>query len=146
MENYEFLELKNQLCFPLYLCSKELIKKYTPILDELGLTYTRYLVMMYFWERKESNLLSASEALWIDSSTLTPIIKALEKSGYLTRKRSDKDERNLVIKLTEQGEKLKECALSVPVKVAACLGIDAEDAKTLKTLLDKILLNLHSCN
>ena len=74
---YDSLTLKNQLCFPIYLCSKEIIRKYTPLLEEMDLTYTQYIVMMYFWERKKSNVKEIANVLLLDSSTLTPLLKKL---------------------------------------------------------------------
>ena len=143
MDNkYDSLTLKNQLCFPIYLCSKEIIRKYTPILDELNLTYTQYIVMMFFWENKTSNVKDLGKTLLLDSSTLTPLLKKLEKKGYITRVRSTVDERNLVLELTPEGEKLKEKALGVPVKIGKCINLTEDEAKTLYSLLYKVLLNV----
>ena len=143
MENiYDILKLKNQLCFPIYLCSKEIIRKYTPLLDELNLTYTQYVVMMYFWEKKESNVKDLGNTLILDSSTLTPLLKKLEKKGYITRTRSSTDERNLIITITESGEKLKDKALSIPKKIGECLDLTDEEAKTLYSIIYKVLVNI----
>ena len=143
MENiYDILKLKNQLCFPIYLCSKEIIRKYTPLLDELNLTYTQYVVMMYFWEKKESNVKDLGNTLILDSSTLTPLLKKLEKKGYITRARSSTDERNLIITITESGEKLKDKALSIPKKIGECLDLTDEEAKTLYSIIYKVLVNI----
>jgi DNA-binding MarR family transcriptional regulator len=100
---YDSLTLKNQLCFPIYLASKEIIRKYTPILDKLNLTYTQYIVMMYLWEKKTSNVKEIGKTLLLDSSTLTPLLKKLESKGFITRVRSSEDERNLIIEITEKG-------------------------------------------
>ena len=143
MENkYEALSLKNQLCFPIYLCSKELIRKYTPLLEELNLTYTQYIVMMYFWEKKESNVKEIGKTLLLDSSTLTPLLKKLESKGYIKRKRSVSDERNLQITITGKGELLKEEALDIPKKIGKCLDLNEDEIKTLYTLIYKVLLNI----
>ena len=143
MDNkYDSLTLKNQLCFPIYLCSKEIIRKYTPILDELNLTYTQYIVMMFFWENKTSNVKDLGKTLLLDSSTLTPLLKKLEKKGYITRVRSTVDERNLVLELTPEGEKLKEKALGVPGKMGKCINLTEDEVKTLYSLLYKVLLNV----
>ena len=138
-EKYDILKLKNQICFPLYLCSKEIIRKYEPFLKEIDLTYTQYLVMMYFWEMKSSNLKELAKALIIDPSTLTPLLKKLEKKGYIKRVRSKEDERNLVISLTEKGEALKDEALSVPENVKKCVNLSEEESIELYTLLRKML-------
>lgn len=143
---YDVLKLKNQLCFPIYLCSKEIIKKYTPFLEKLDLTYTQYIVMMYFWEKETSNVKEIGKALILDSSTLTPLLKKLENKGYITRIRSTKDERNLVITLTEKGKLLREQALSVPEQVGKCINLSKEEAEMLYKLTYKILVNLEEEN
>lgn len=143
---YDILKLKNQLCFPIYLCSKEIIKKYTPFLEKLDLTYTQYIVMMYFWEKETSNVKEIGKALILDSSTLTPLLKKLENKGYITRIRSTKDERNLVITLTEKGKLLREQALSVPAQVGKCINLSKEEAEMLYKLTYKILVNLEEEN
>jgi len=143
MENkYDSLMLKNQLCFPIYLCSKEIIRKYTPWLEEIGLTYTQYIVMMYFWEKGKSNVIDIGKALLLDSSTLTPLLKKLENKGYITRIRSSIDERRLDVELTEKGKKLKDKAIDIPKKMGKCLDLSEEDAKTLCGLMYKILMNV----
>ncbi|MBR4618233.1 MAG: MarR family transcriptional regulator [Bacilli bacterium] len=141
-DKYDSLKLKNQLCFPIYLSSKEIIRKYTPLLKSLDLTYTQYIVMMYFWENKSSNVKSLGEKLLLDSSTLTPLLKKLENKGYIERKRSNEDERNLVIKITPEGENLKDKALNVPEKIGQCINLTEEEAKTLYLLINKILFNI----
>lgn len=138
---YDSLTLKNQLCFPIYLCSKEIIRKYTPILNELNLTYTQYIVMMYFWEKKKSNVKEISKTLLIDSSTLTPLLKKLETKGYITRVRSLKDERNLDVKITDSGMKLRDTALSIPKEIRKCLNLTQEEAENLYVLMCKIIMN-----
>ena len=138
---YESLTLKNQLCFPIYLCSKEIIRKYTPLLDKLNLTYTQYIVMMYFWEKEKSNVKELGKALLLDSSTLTPLLKKLETKGYITRVRSTIDERNLSIAITKKGLELRDKALSIPMKMGKCININEEEAKTLYKLINKVLIN-----
>lgn len=142
MDNYESIKLKNQLCFPLYLCSKEIIRKYTPLLGELDLTYTQYIVMMYMWEVKKSNVKEIGKAILLDSSTLTPLLKKLENKGYIRRERNEFDERNLIISLTNIGEHLKEKALYIPEKVGKCINLSPEEAKCLYNILYKILFNV----
>lgn len=149
MENkYDSLMLKNQLCFPIYLCSKEIIRRYTPILNELNLTYTQYVVMMYFWEKGKSNVKELGDVLLLDSSTLTPLLKKLESKGYIKRERSKLDERNLEVMITEEGLKLRDSALVIPNEIGKCIGLDKEEAKTLYELVYKVLMNVEkeNCN
>ena len=136
------LLLKNQLCFLLYLCSKEIIRKYSPLLNELDLTYTQYIVMMYLWENKETNVKELGKTLILDSNTLTPLLKKLESKNYITRNKSNNDSRNTIIKLTEEGESLKNKCLSIPEMVGKCVNLSEDEAKTLYTILYKILYNI----
>ena len=142
MDKYDSLKLKNQLCFPIYLCSKEIIRKYTPLLNELNLTYTQYIVMMCFWEVEESNLKDLGKTLMLDSSTLTPLLKKLELKGYIERKRNLNDERNLVIKLTKEGISLRNKAIDIPSKMGKCVNLSDSEAKMLYSLIYKVLLNV----
>ncbi len=142
MDKYDSLKLKNQLCFPIYLCSKEIIRKYTPLLNEINLTYTQYIVMMYFWEVEESNLKDLGKTLMLDSSTLTPLLKKLELKGYIERNRSFTDERNLVIKLTKEGINLRCKAIDIPSKIGKRINLSDSDIKTLYSLIYKVLLNV----
>ena len=139
---YDSLKLENQLCFPIYLCSKEIIRRYTPFLDKLDLTYTQYIVMMYFWEKEKSNVKDISKSLLIDSGTLTPILKKLEKKGYIKRVRSTIDERNLEVTITEKGMNLREEALSVPKNMKECIKLDEKDAKNLYKIMYQLLYNI----
>lgn len=141
-KDYSKLKLKNQICFPLYLCSKELVRKYTPMLNDLDLTYTQYVVMMYFWEKEESSLKRLSNMILLDSGTLTPVLVKLEKKGYIKRNRSLKDERNLMIRLTKKGRELKDKAIDIPTEITKCLNLSEKDAKTLYMLCYKALFNL----
>jgi len=136
---YEMLKLENQLCFPLYACAKEVVRRYTPFLDELDLTYTQYISMMVLWEQKELTVKELGERLFLDSGTLTPLLKKLEGKGYLTRARSKADERSLIVSITPEGEALKERAAQVPAKIGACVNLPPEDAQTLYGLLHKLL-------
>ena len=138
-KQYPALKLENQLCFPLYACSKEVVKRYKPHLDKLDLTYTQYITMMVLWENKQMNVKELGERLYLDSGTLTPLLKKLEKKGYVRRERSEEDERNLIVTITEQGEALKEKAAQVPVKMGQCVNLSSEEAKTLYQLLYKLL-------
>lgn len=133
------LKLKNQLCFPLYSASREVVKKYHPYLTEIGLTYTQYITMMVMWEEKKLSVKVLGEKLFLDSGTMTPVLKSLEQKGFVTRNRSEEDERSVIVKITESGEKLKESAMEIPLKVAGCVGLEVEEAKELYKLLYKIL-------
>lgn len=140
--NYEGLKLENQICFPLYVCSKEIIKRYKPFLEEIDLTYTQYIVMMVMWEKKELNVRTLGEYLYLDSGTLTPVLKKLESKGYLNRSRDKEDERNLVVRISELGIQLKEKAVSVPMHIGECVNLSEVEARTLYTLLYKLMGNI----
>lgn len=114
LEGYEQLKLKNQLCFPLYAAAKEVVRKYKPYLDELDLTYTQYITMMVLWENESMNVKELGSMLYLDSGTLTPLLKKLEAKGYISRTRCKEDERNLIIEITPSGEALKEKAAKIP--------------------------------
>lgn len=139
---YNPLKLENQLCFPLYACSKEVVKRYKPFLDKLDLTYTQYITMMVMWERKSINVKELGDSLFLDSGTLTPLLKKLENKGYITRKRSKTDERNLIVTITEKGEALRDDAVDVPAKMGQCVNLTKDEAKTLYSLLYKLLGNI----
>ena len=141
MKKNDPLRLDNQLCFPLYAASREIIKLYHEPLSKLGLTYTQYITMMVIWEEKSINVKDLGKRLFLDSGTLTPLLKALEKDGYITRTRSKEDERVLVVELTADGKKLKEKAASIPSEVGKCVKLSAEDAKELYRILYLLLQN-----
>ena len=141
-DKYDVLKLKNQLCFPLYACSKEIVKAYKPYLDELDLTYTQYIAMMVMWEHKELRVKEIGKYLFLDSSTLTPLLKRLEEKGYVSRKRSSEDERDLIVTITDRGEALKEKAVTVPERLGACVALDTEKAQALYALLYEVISNL----
>ena len=141
-EKYESLKLGNQLCFPLYACSKEIIRKYKPYLDDIDLTYTQYITMMVLWEKKTVNVKTLGECLYLDSGTLTPVLKKLESKGYITRVRSSEDERNLVVTITDEGEALKEKAIDIPSEMGSCVQLSKEEAQVLYNLLYKIIGNV----
>ena len=142
--NYDVLKIENQLCFPLYACSREIIKSYKPFLDEIDLTYTQYIAMMVLWEHKTMNVKAMGEILFLDSGTLTPVLKKLESKGLITRQRSAADERNLVVTITETGEALKEKAVTVPTEIARCSNLEPEEAAMLYRILYKMLGNRHT--
>ena len=139
MEEFDPLKLEYQLCFPLYACSKEIIKKYKPYLDEIDLTYTQYITMMVLWEYEEINVKTLGEKLFLDSGTLTPLLKKLENKGYIKKERFSKDERNVLVSITEKGKKLKEKAKNIPLKVSKCLNMEEKDSLELYKILYKIL-------
>ncbi|MDO5099961.1 MAG: MarR family transcriptional regulator [Eubacteriales bacterium] len=137
--NDDLLRLESQLCFPLYACAKEVVKQYKPMLDPLGLTYTQYIAMLVLWEYGEVNVKTMGEYLYLDSGTLTPVLKRLEQQGYITRKRSDADERVLTVKLTKEGRELKEKAQVVPEQMACRMSMSKDDFDELYRLLYKML-------
>ena len=132
------LLLKNQLCFPLYVASKEIIRKYKEYLDPLDLTYTQYIVMMVLWEENSINVKHLGERLYLDSGTLTPLLKKLETHEYISRIRNKDDERNVIISLTEKGRDLKNKAKHIPINMCDNLNLDDEEIKTLQNLLYKL--------
>lgn len=135
------LSIENQLCFPLYVAAKEVIKRYTPYLKPLGLTYTQYIAMMILWEEKEVTAAHLGERLHLDSGTLTPMLKKMEQGGLISRRRSSVDERNLLVTITQQGNDLRRKALKVPAQMAQCVSLSAQEAETLYNLLYKLLDN-----
>lgn len=139
MKDYEVLKIENQLCFPLYVCSKEIIRKYKPYLNKLGLTYTQYITMMILWEVKEINVKSLGDRLFLDSGTLTPLLKKLEQKKYISRIKSTIDERKLIISITKKGEELKSIAKNIPTSIDKCLNLTEKESIELYKLLYKVL-------
>lgn len=139
MGEYDALKLENQLCFPLYACSREVIKKYKPHLDRLDLTYTQYITLMVVWEKRNITVKALGDALYLDSGTLTPLLKKLEAKGLVSRIRSTEDERNLIISVTPKGEALKKEALNIPGEMAKLVNLDQDEIETLYKLLNKLL-------
>ena len=142
MDEFDALKLENQLCFPLYAAAKEVVRVYRPYLDNLNLTYTQYITMMVLWQEKEISVKALGEKLFLDSGTLTPLLKSMEQKGYLRRHRSEKDERVLLVSLTKEGEELKKNAVSVPQSVGSCIKLKPEEAIQLYRLLYKLLGNI----
>ncbi|MBQ7165125.1 MAG: MarR family transcriptional regulator [Clostridia bacterium] len=140
-KNYEVLKLENQLCFPLYAAARETVKLYRPFLDELNLTYTQYIALMVLWEEGAVSVKELGDKLYLDSGTLTPLLKSMESKGLVKRARSEKDERRLIVTLTEEGERLKEKAVEVPLKIAGCFDLSEEEAAFLYIILRKMLNN-----
>ena len=141
-DKYDPLKIENQICFPLYACSKELIRKYTPLLKKLELTYTQYITMLVLWEKKSVNVKTLGEYLFLDSGTLTPVLKKLESKGLLTRERCKEDERLLNVNITEKGLELRELAVDVPKEIQGCVDLDLEEKKELYKILYKMLEQL----
>ena len=138
-DKYESIRLKNQLCFPLYAVSNKIIRNYKPLLDDLNLTYTQYLVMMVLWEEENINEKSLGDKLFLKSNTLTPLLKKLCEKGYIIINKSDKDERNIIISLSEEGKRLKDKAICVPESLGKSLKLDKDEALYLYQILYKIL-------
>ena len=139
MQDYPQLRLSNQLCFPLYACSKELVRCYAPLLEPYSLTYTHYITMMVIWEKGEVTVSELGKALYLDSGTLSPVLKRLESNGYIRRTRKADDERCVVVTPTEEGLAIQEKLKDVPKAVGCCLNLDASEAATLYGLLYKML-------
>ena len=142
MADDEMLRLKNQLCFPLYACAREVTKQYKPFLDEIGLTYTQYITMMVLWEKKAVSVKELGKILYLDSGTLTPLLKKMEAEGLVVRRRNQADERSVVAEITQAGERLKERAAEIPGKILHCIHIDRADAATLYRLRYQILARI----
>ena len=139
-QEYEQLKLENQLCFPLYACARQIVGSYTPYLKPLGLTYTQYIVLMVLWEKERVNVGELGNILHLDAGTLSPLLKGFEKKGYVTRRRSDKDERVTEICITEKGNALKEECREIPGKVASAVrALDQDEAEELYRLLYKVI-------
>lgn len=142
-DKYECIRIGNQLCFPLYACAKEIVRQYREPLKELELTYTQYIVMMVLWEHGDMTEGELGKIVRLDSGTLAPLLKRLEKQGYINRIRPDDNERKLLISLTNEGSLLREKALEVPCKVSECLKISEEEVAQLKGILNKLMLNMN---
>lgn len=143
-ERYEALRLDNQLCFPLYACAKEIVRRYKPFLDEIDLTYTQYIVMMVLWEEREINVKELGSRLYLDSGTLTPVLKRLEQKGLITRQRDDKDERVLIVSITKEGDELKDKAVEIPVKMAGCVSLNRRMRRSCTGCFTSFLQDLSS--
>jgi DNA-binding MarR family transcriptional regulator len=137
--DYQSLKLDSQLCFPLYAVSRKITKLYRPILNRLGLTYTKYVAMMALWEKDDVSVKELGNRLYLDSGTLTPLLKSLESQGLIERRRNPEDERNLIISLTNKGIQLKDKAIKVPEEISSCIDIPPQDAKELHRILYLIL-------
>lgn len=139
MDKFDALKLENQLCFPLYAASREVIKLYRPYLQSLDLTYTQYIAMLVLWEDGAISVRDLGHKLHLDSGTLTPVLKSLEGKGLLKRYRCREDERVLIVETTEAGVRLKEKAVSIPGQIAGCVRLEGAEAVQLYELLYKLL-------
>lgn len=135
---YEQLKLSNQICFPLYAISKEIVRQYSPFLDELDLTYPQYLVMLTLWEFGEQSVGEIGAKLFLDSGTLTPLLKRLQSKNLIERARSQNDERSVIITLTNQGRALEHQAVNVPQHISGCLNLTAEEIAVLQKIAKHI--------
>ena len=135
----ESLKLENQLCFAIYACAKEIVRRYTPLLEPLGLTYTQYIAMMVMWEHKSISVRDMGKLLFLDSGTLTPMLKKMEKARWIQRKRSEIDERMVIITITDRGEALHDMAAEIPAKMAGCVTLENDEALQLYSLLNKMM-------
>ena len=138
-KNYDQLKLDNQLCFPLYACARQITGAYTPFLKKLGITYTQYIVFMVLWEQDGIPVGTLGRRLHLDNGTLTPLLKKMETAGYVTRTRSSKDERVVIVSLTDKGWDLRDQAAEIPAQVGSCIRLEPEEAQALYSLLYKIL-------
>jgi DNA-binding MarR family transcriptional regulator len=136
------LKLENQLCFPLYAASKEVVRRYKPILEKFDLTYTQYIAMMILWEKKTVTVNKLCEHLYLDSGTLTPMLKKMESKGLIKRTRSELDERRVNVELTAEGENLSKAAVKIPQEMSVCLKLSESEKNTLYALLYKIINTL----
>ncbi|HSI77405.1 MAG TPA: MarR family transcriptional regulator [Lunatimonas sp.] len=138
----EHLKLENQVCFPLYATSRIITKLYQPYLNELDITYPQYLVLMVLWENDHRNVSDICSCLLLETSTLTPLLKRLERKGFIRRTRSSTDERSIIIELTDKGLQARETAAPIPMKIFESIKSDrisAEDILHVKSVLTEII-------
>ena len=143
IEQREELKLSKQLCFPIYALAKDLAAAYRPLLEEIGLTYPQYLVLLVLWEQGEQRVSPLGEQLELDSGTLTPLLKRLAQKGLVLRERCTQDERNVWIKLTAEGQALREKAIGIPAKLVSKLSLTTAELLSLQTIIEKIRRDIH---
>ena len=143
-DEYDSIRLENQLCFPLYACAKEIVRQYRKPLEPLNLTYTQYIVMMVLWEFGGMTEGELGQKVRLDSGTLAPLLKRLEKQGLIERIRPESNERKLFLKLTPDGEALKQKAVSVPCAMQDCIQMPKEDLLQLRELLNRALRSMET--
>ena len=136
---HEMMKLDNQLCFPLYAAARNVTGLYTPWLKPLGLTYTQYITFLVLWEKDGISVSEIGDRLMLDNGTLSPMLKKMEKTGYIERTRSKEDDRVVIVSLTNKGRELQEKAKEIPEKVGGCINLALEEAKELQKLLNKLL-------
>ena len=134
----EMLKLDNQLCFSLYATAKEIIRRYKPLLDNFGITYTQYITLLVLWEKDGLTVKTLGERLYLDSGTLTPLLNKLESKGYILKKKDTKDSRETNVYLTDKGRELKEKIIVVPAAMGACVKLELDDLLLLQKLLKKV--------
>lgn len=142
MSSYDSLKLSNQLCYPVYLCAKEIVNKYTKFLSDFGLSYTQYIILMELWENESVKAKELSESVGLDPSTLSPVLKKMEQKGLILKKRCVNDERCFTITVTEEGYALRDRLLSVPEKMRKCFDLSPEEGMMMYKLINKIIANL----
>lgn len=136
------LKLENQMCFPLYACSRNVVNLYTPYFKPIGLTYTQYIVLLVLWEKDGVSVGELGKKLYLDNGTLTPLLKKMQEKGYLVRQRSHEDERIVLVTLTEKGSQLREEVKDIPAKINKALDLTADETQTLYSLLYKVINSL----
>lgn len=138
----DILNLDRQICFPLWLCAKEITRAYAPLLEEFDLTYTQYIAMLYFWQHNEATASELGQAMRLGPNTTTPVIERLIEKGYIERNKSKDDARRQIITVTAKGDELKLAAIRIPQEMSACIALEPDEAMTLHHLLYKIVSRL----
>ncbi|CAM3437390.1 MULTISPECIES: MarR family winged helix-turn-helix transcriptional regulator [Saccharibacillus] len=146
VNEYPQLQLDNMLCFSIYASSREITKMYQPYLETLGVTYSQYLVLIVLWEQDERTVKELGEELFLDSGTLTPLLKRLENAGFVSRNRSTEDERKVFISLTDQGRELREKAAHIPECMSRDLHMDVPEFVELLGRFQNLLARAHDVN
>lgn len=141
-EEYEFLRLDHQLCFPMYACARQVVRRYTPLLKPLGLTYTQYIVFMALWEKDGITTTEICRKLYLDTGTVTPLLKKLEAQGYIKRERNSEDERVIEISLTKKGWEMRDKVKHIPQQIAGCVTLEQDEIQAFYGLLYKLLDSL----
>jgi DNA-binding MarR family transcriptional regulator len=143
MNKDDLLKLDNQLCFAFYTCSREIIRQYKPYLDKLGITYTQYVTMLVLWESPKISVKGLGDKLYLDSGTLTPLLKRLEASGLIIRERDAMDERSVIISLTPKGKDIKKSASEIPEKIFCSTGLSIDEAVSLREQIKKLIRQMN---
>lgn len=144
MKQNELLKLENQICFPMYVASRMITRAYQPMLDEMGITYPQYLVLMALWEQDEQTVNEIGQKLYLNTNTITPLLKRMEKTGLIARTRSKEDERKVMITLTDQGLALKEKAYCIPEQILGKTGLQADDMGDLREQIYKLIRQMEA--